>query len=68
MRSFLLTYIVIVATIQNARVCNTWVGELYVCLRVLNLGKQERAWIIGGKYHGLGNAGHGGEVYEECEV
>jgi hypothetical protein len=42
--------------------------QLCVCLHVLNLGEQERAWITGDKHHGLGNAGHGCEVYEECEV
>jgi hypothetical protein len=50
------------ATIRNARVCNTWVGELYVCLRVLNLGEQERAWITRDEHQGLGDAGYGGEV------
>ena len=56
------------ATIQKSRVCNTWGGELYVCLHVLNLGEQKPAWIIRDKHHGLGDIGYGGEIHQECEV
>jgi hypothetical protein len=41
---------------------------LYVCLQVLDLGEQERVWIIRDKHHGLGDAGHGSEVHEVSEV
>jgi hypothetical protein len=39
-----------------------------MCLRVLNLGEQERAWITRDEHQGLGDTGYGGEVYEEREV
>lgn len=36
-----------------------------MCLRVLDLGDQERASITRDEQRGLGHAGHGSEVYED---
>ena len=54
---------------NSKRACLQYVGwGLCVYLCVLDLGEQERAWIIRDKHHGLGDAGYGGEVYEISEV